>query len=246
MDLYVDGNIAQMFSPEDATRYFARFFGIDVRSLRPTASQEPPHPFVITTSATQNACPCLVVNDRPLDYAISQAGTIVPQRMWSPANPADAQHFPNISLNMPIFFLHDDRVTLGLPLLKALKGVRALLQGADDTAPVGSCSTMYIRINWPGYGDWNSQIMTKDQTMARNTVTLEKFVKRVAGAVGRFLDDAERVQGQDSNWRVGTGGITREDVILIGVVHVSQGSWQPILQLDRYVIPRRQHIPGLP
>jgi hypothetical protein len=30
--------------------------------------------------------------------------------------------------------------------------------------------------------------MTKDQTMARNTVTLEKFVKRVAGAVGRFLD----------------------------------------------------------
>jgi hypothetical protein len=147
MDLYVDGNIAQMFSPEGATRYFGRFLGIDVRSLRPTVSQEPPHPFIITTSATQNACPYLAINERPLDYAISQAGTIVPQRMWSPANPADAQHFPNISLNMPIFFLHDDRVTLGLPLLKALEGDRAILQGADDTAPVGSCSTMYIRIN---------------------------------------------------------------------------------------------------
>ena len=36
----------------------------------------------------------------------------------------------------------------------------------------------------------------------------------------------------------------KDQVILIGVVHVSQGSWQPILQLNRFVVPRRQHIPG--
>ena len=30
--------------------------------------------------------------------------------------------------------------------------------------------------------------MTKDQTTAHNTITLEKFAKRVTNAVGRFLD----------------------------------------------------------
>jgi hypothetical protein len=30
--------------------------------------------------------------------------------------------------------------------------------------------------------------MTKDQTSANNTITLEKFVKRVACAVCKFLD----------------------------------------------------------
>jgi hypothetical protein len=110
--------------------------------------------------------------------------------------------------------------------------------------------------------------MTKDQTSSHNTITVEKFAKRVAAAVCRFLDvslllrytaancfnsanirigmqEAERLQAQDPNWRVGAGGITKEQVILIGVVHISQGSWQPILQLNRYVVPRCQHIPGL-
>jgi len=56
----------------------------------------------------------------------------------------------------------------------------------------------------------------------------------------------QEIQGQDTNWRVGVGGITKEQVLLIGAVHVSQGSWQPILQLNRYVMPRYQHLPGLP
>jgi hypothetical protein len=30
--------------------------------------------------------------------------------------------------------------------------------------------------------------MTKDQTTAHNTITLEKFAKRIMNAVGRFLD----------------------------------------------------------
>ena len=113
--------------------------------------------------------------------------------------------------------------------------------------------------------------MTRDQTPGHRTITLEKFAKRVAGAVDRFFDvsphsssilgglrssfnhphsawlqEAGRQQGQDPNWQVGAGGITRDQVILVGVIHVSQGSWQPILQLNRYVVPRRQHIPGLP
>ena len=48
--------------------------------------------------------------------------------------------------------------------------------------------------------------------------------------------------GQSSRnpaWRVGGwGGITANDVILIGLIQVTQGSWQPILQLSRFIVPR--------
>jgi hypothetical protein len=42
--------------------------------------------------------------------------------------------------------------------------------------------------------------------------------------------------GDDEHWRIGPGAITKGDVTIVGVVHVSQGSWQPILQLTRYVL----------
>jgi hypothetical protein len=213
MDLYVDGNIAQMFSPEGAVQYFARLLGVDSWSLHPTVSKEPPHAFFITSSAVQSARPSLAINGRPLDYVISHAGTVVPQRMWFPPNPTDAQRFANVSLNMPIFFVQKDRMTLGLSFLEAVEGAREILLGAEDIAPVGGCSTTYIRINvnlffyffdrtylfgdhvtealhcqWPGYRDWSSQIMTRDQTTAHNTIILDKFARRIANAVGRFLD----------------------------------------------------------
>jgi hypothetical protein len=43
-------------------------------------------------------------------------------------------------------------------------------------------------------------------------------------------------QGREARWRIGPGAITRDDVIIIGVVNVTQESWQPILQLNRHVI----------
>ena len=149
MDLYIDGNIAQMFSPEGAMRYFGRLLGVDVQFLRPMASQEQPHPFFLTSPAVENVRPSLAINGRPLDYAISRAGTVVPQRMWSSGTPTDARRQANVLLNMPIFFIHDDRVTLGLPLLRAVPGdcPEATLLGAGDTTPIGNSSTMFIRIN---------------------------------------------------------------------------------------------------
>jgi hypothetical protein len=151
MDLYVDGNIAQMFSPEGAMRYFTRLLGVDARSLHPAVSQEPPHGFFISSPAVhavvQNARPSLIIDGRPLDYALSRAGTIVPQRMWTPANPMDAQRHANVSLQMPIFFIHNDRLTIGVPLLTAVRGDFPTLLNAGYMAPIGTCSTMYIRIN---------------------------------------------------------------------------------------------------
>jgi hypothetical protein len=166
MDLLVDSNLAHMFGPEGAAIYFARLLKVDARSLRPTMSQEWPHAFLITspTAVQQNSAPphqappAIYINQRPahlLDYTIRQVGTVVPQGIWPPGNnnntsvSADtrARSPRGASLNMPIFFIGTDRISLGLPLSVAIaEGDRLPLQGANSPAQIGHGSTAYIRI----------------------------------------------------------------------------------------------------
>lgn len=39
----------------------------------------------------------------------------------------------------------------------------------------------------------------------------------------------------DPRWQIGSGRIMQDHVKIIGVVHVSAGSWMPIMQLTQYV-----------
>jgi hypothetical protein len=159
MDILVDSNLAHMFGPEGAAIYFARLLKVDVRSLHPTMSQEWPHAFFITCPTVQNTAapqvpPALYINRRPaqlLDYTIRQVGTVVPQGIWPLGNGSSdsppARSPKATSLNMPIFFVGMDRVSLGLSLQVAIvEGDRAPLQGAGSPAPIGHGSTTYIRI----------------------------------------------------------------------------------------------------
>jgi hypothetical protein len=147
MDLYTDGYIAQTLSTKGAEQYFACLLRGDARPLRPTVSQEQPHAFSTTSPAVQNVHPPFAINRWPLDYhAASQAGTVVPQRISFSGTPTEAQCCANVSY-MPIFFIHDDRATLGLPLLTAVEGDREALLGARDTAPVGIDPTLRLHIN---------------------------------------------------------------------------------------------------
>jgi hypothetical protein len=150
MDLRIDGHIAQTFGPETAGQYFARLLRVDSQLLQPVETQEWPDAFFITSPEVQNAPPSAQIAGQPawlLDYAIQQVGTVVPQRIWSAQHPADAQRYGNVPLNMPIFFVHGDRVNLGLPQPTAAGGVGSMLLGADAIAPLGDCTTTYIRIN---------------------------------------------------------------------------------------------------
>lgn len=147
-DLYIDGNIAQTFSPAGAEQYFVRLLGMAPRSFYPIFSPEWPLVFFVVADPTaQNVRPSL--SRRALDFAISNAGSVVPQRLWALGNHTPETRLANVSLNMPIFFIQNDRVTLGLPLLSAIKGGnhRAKLLGAGDVAPIGTCSTIYVRIS---------------------------------------------------------------------------------------------------
>ena len=151
MDLCIDGNIAQTFGPEGATRYFARLLRVDPRSLRATGSQDWPHAFFITSPVVKNSPSSILIDGQPawlLDYAIRDVGTVVPQYIWPVHHPSDGQrYYKNVPLNLPIFFVHKDRVTLGLPLLRAATGDCMTLLGVGATPPVGDSFTTYIRIN---------------------------------------------------------------------------------------------------
>ncbi|KAH9955870.1 hypothetical protein BC827DRAFT_1140424 [Russula dissimulans] len=45
-----------------------------------------------------------------------------------------------------------------------------------------------VCVQWPGYSEWSTQVMTRDQTLAHRTIPLEKLAKRLARAVCKFLE----------------------------------------------------------
>lgn len=149
MDLRVDGYLSQTFGSAGAEQYLTRLLRVDSRLLQPTNSQEWPQAFFITAPEVQNAPPSIQINGLRawlLDYYIRNLGTVVPQFIWRPLNPSDAQRYAQSPLNMPIFFVHHDRETLGLRLIMAAAGDCMRLSGAPNAAPVGDCSTTYVRI----------------------------------------------------------------------------------------------------
>jgi hypothetical protein len=127
---------------------------MDERFLQPASSHDWPDTFFITNHAIQNPAiqhtpPSTYISNRPawlLDYLLRNYGTVVPQSIWSPGTPSDAQRYNNVTLNMPIFFVQSDRRTLGLQLVHAAAGDCMGVLNARAAAPVGGCHTTSIRI----------------------------------------------------------------------------------------------------
>jgi hypothetical protein len=79
------------------------------------------------------------------DFEIRSIGTVVQQRIWAPQN--EAQRHGHAPLNMPIFFVLNDRRHTR-PADRHRRSARphdAARRG--HPAPVGECSTTFIRIN---------------------------------------------------------------------------------------------------
>jgi len=93
-----------------------------------------------------------------------------------------------------------------------------------------------IRLKWPGYGNWSRQIPTKDFRSPPGPITKAKLAKNIARTVERFIKEKEKQvldPDEDDSWRVGTGHIGVDDLVLVGLQHVSKGSWQAHLRLAR-------------
>jgi len=85
--------------------------------------------------------------------------------------------------------------------------------------------------------------MTQKGSQPNETISLEKFAKYVAGRVMKFMETAKlqpyhdgEVTESDQRWLIADHHIAPQHVILIGVVHVSQGSWMPILQVKEFAL----------
>ncbi|KAH9967303.1 hypothetical protein BC827DRAFT_1264146 [Russula dissimulans] len=232
------GYISHTFTPQLAETHLAKFYKVDPKTV--TAYQDRSGAYLVFIQPSYYSPPSVVVQGQPawiLDYKVRSGGTVVPQHLWSPQGQGDwRQYVEQVDFHMPVFFINANG-SLGVPLVNAAAGQMSL-RGADQLAPLGDKTTTKIRIGWPGYHPSESQVQLRDQTPARNPIPLERLVKHVASRVRQFLIECEHVpvQGQPHKWTVGHGNITFSEVMLIGVIQVSAGSWMPILQLMSRVV----------
>jgi len=146
----------------------------------------------------------------PLDFDVrATEGTVVPQRRWTPADEVDIRrHVQEAALQLPVFFVNRNG-SVGFWLPDVLEGRDRELYNRDIQAPLGGRTTTHIRINvsslsylaakylihvrrllskWPGYAYWRRQIPTRDETYARNPITVGRFMKHVGTLVSKFIN----------------------------------------------------------
>ncbi|KAH9050275.1 hypothetical protein EDB84DRAFT_1259484 [Lactarius hengduanensis] len=232
--LLVDGYISRTFRSQAAEQYFLNLL---------KSSFIPPH--TVLSYAGREGCFFFlhsvpshipVQHSGPpscwlLDRGITDRGTVVPQKMWSPHSVPDRiRHVVAAQLQMPVFF-EGEGGDLGIPLAPSTNGRCHNLRDASYPAPLGQKSSTYIRIVWPGYKEFKRQVQTREHTSTRNPISMAGFARQIGRIVDTFLqsDDDQR-----DLWRIWRGGIRGSDIVIIGAVQVSAGSWMPIIQLNRY------------
>ena len=137
-----------MLGAREAPSYFTRLLQFGEHHLQLYLTPET-MAFFIISPAVQHAPYTIYLFNRPawlLDYRVRDYGTVVPQTIWAPATPGDAQRYCKV-LKMPIFFVLGDRTTLGIRLTQAAEGRCGGLLNGHAPAPVGDCSTAQIRVN---------------------------------------------------------------------------------------------------
>ncbi|KAH9961269.1 hypothetical protein BC827DRAFT_1155387 [Russula dissimulans] len=233
--LLVDGYISQCVGLQQTEAFFRSL-------LKDNSSYAPYYPeresgYFIATSVPQHI---QVQSPNPgswiIDRGLMSYGTVVPQGLWVPHTYTDRrQHVAEAELQMPIFF-EDTNRRLGITLEDAASGRCHGLLNAQCFALLGNKSTTHIRILWPGYVEFRRQVQIRDETSERNPINIFRFAYHIGRSVDAFLRTRQPDAGHsDPRWRIGEGGISPRDIIIIGAINVSSASWQPILQLNRFI-----------
>ncbi|KII91553.1 hypothetical protein PLICRDRAFT_173384 [Plicaturopsis crispa FD-325 SS-3] len=161
----------------------------------------------------------------------------IPQVMYSPNSEKDRQRFVEQLDIVPTVFFDTDG-PFGRDWGISLKDARNdrfeyLLRGGVGAFPE-SVKSVTLRLEWPGYDAYGRQFAALDYTTSRNPITREKLAKNIAKYVDEFIKKYATVQmraGSNPIFKVGPGAITADDLVLVSLHHVSQGSWQPQLRL---------------
>ncbi|KAG2042453.1 hypothetical protein BDR03DRAFT_559114 [Suillus americanus] len=161
----------------------------------------------------------------------------VPQRVYQPRGETEREKYVHkANLSLPILFFVEKPSELGISLKDVLQKKLRRLSDRDDLVFEGGGQSISVRIEWPGYPSWNRQLPTRDYRKTRGPITKAKLAKHLATCISKFIQEMEtrRMEADsDSMWRISPRHIKFEDLILVSLDHVSQGSWQPRLHLRR-------------
>ncbi|KAF9813973.1 hypothetical protein IEO21_05344 [Rhodonia placenta] len=164
---------------------------------------------------------------------------MVPQKTYRPHTQSDRRRYvEDVELEAPIMFYLLSPDECGVPLREALNGRFMRLSGRDDLMFENRGPSVSIRLMWPGYAPWSRQIPTRDFRSPPGPITRSKLAKNVAKTIQRFIEEVQDrplEEDADTRWRVGARRIIVDDLILVGLQHVSMGSWQAHLRLRRHL-----------
>ncbi|THH13455.1 hypothetical protein EW146_g6768 [Bondarzewia mesenterica] len=230
--IMIDGYISRTFQPQWADNHFSTLLKTALSHYRVYYDTGMRCFFLRRDALRPGSAPMI------LDYsADTSIGSLVPQSLWTPHSLTDRrQYVEQAKLEPPTFFVHTNGV-IGVRLVDAAAGNCHTLKELGTPARLGNKSSVHLRMNWPGYNvyDWKRQFQAKDETSAHSPITLERYCECVLTYV-LWRQLASQQGTAYPQWRIGANGITRNDILIIGVVHVSAGSFMPILQLNRYII----------
>ncbi|KAG2122112.1 hypothetical protein DEU56DRAFT_78395 [Suillus clintonianus] len=178
--------------------------------------------------------------EEDLQLAIFPTGTtVVPQKVYQPRGETERQKYVHTAiLSSPIFFYAEKPSELGISLEEILEKNSRRLSDRDDLVFEGGGRSISLRIEWPGYLSWNCQLPTRDYRKTPGPITKARLAKNLATCIRKFVRKMathHMEAGADPMWRISPRRIKFEDLILVSLDHVSQGSWQPQLRLRRQV-----------
>ncbi|THG98236.1 hypothetical protein EW026_g3916 [Hermanssonia centrifuga] len=93
---------------------------------------------------------------------------------------------------------------------------------------------VYYRIKWSDYPPFSAaKHVKKTRNGNVRCITRREIVVQVAEVTQAFIQKYSRYNTQDDTWRVGPSFIELQDLILIALDKVSNGSVQPVYKLAR-------------
>ncbi|KAJ3558589.1 hypothetical protein NM688_g836 [Phlebia brevispora] len=139
-----------------------------------------------------------------------------------------------------VLFTCGGRKMQGIALHNVLRGDMQCLDDADDRSILeGFGDKVSYRIEWKGYPSFSAQ---KNCTRTKRgeifPITRAEIVRQVARVTQKFIDHNSLVEPAEEEWRVGTGHIELDSLVLMGVDIVSRGSLQPIYRTRAHIASR--------
>jgi len=170
-------------------------------------------------------------NYGPMDLSFQQKrrpGPVVPQKKYSA--PFTAGCAPIV---IPFKFMNESHEGVPMSLLRDVSAMDLAIEGGDHTPFDESiATTITLRIWWPGYKQWSRRMTMRKAT---GLITKCELAMAIAEVYNDWFQsavlDSDNPEPGLSQWTIGRPGILPNDLLLLRVEQVSQGSWQADVRL---------------